>query len=56
MNINNNEEFLYIDEIIELLKDQISSTNLNDRTAYNEGYRQALRDMIIVAKTFKREY
>lgn len=36
------------DEIIRKLKDQISSTNLYDRDSYNEGYREALRDMIQV--------
>gem|GEM_PF-7000809 len=39
------------EEIIQKLKDQISSTNLYDRDSFNEGYREALRDMIQVFKS-----
>lgn len=36
------------EEIILLLRKQISSTNLYDRSSYNVGYRDALRDMVMI--------
>lgn len=38
------------DEVVEILRNLISSTNLYDRSSFNQGYREALRDAVDVIK------
>jgi hypothetical protein len=47
---DNSNKLLAQEQIVELLRKQISSTNLYDRSTFNQGYREALRDMIHVIK------
>lgn len=42
-----------VNSVIELLRKQISSTNLYDRSEYNIGYRDALKDMITIIECYE---